>query len=233
MKISIVSAIWKRPGLTEIFLQSLQRYEKDYNIQSAVAGSEGVKTREMCLDHGVAYVETPNEPLADKFVKASQLAAINFNPDAFLILGSDDFIDDALIQHYFKVLDKGVDVAGLTDCYFYNAISKEAAYWCGYTNFRAGETVGMARMLSKNVYKRLEGKLWPSGMNSGLDYTMMQRIKGLENLVHTSFKIEGMVAVDIKGEGNITKFRSYKENLTKVKISTFKTIPEFKLIKKL
>jgi len=29
-------------ALTEIFLSSLQRYEKDYGIRSAVAGSEGV-----------------------------------------------------------------------------------------------------------------------------------------------------------------------------------------------
>jgi hypothetical protein len=233
MKISIVSAIWERPELTEIFLKSLQRYEKDYGIQSAVAGSEGVQSREMCLDYGIAYVESPNEPLSDKFNAAAQLANVCFSPDAFLVLGSDDFVDDTLIKRYLKVLEKGVDIVGIKDCYFYHTGSREAAYWCGYTNFRKGETVGMARMLSKKVFNELDGQLWPSKMNSGLDYTMMTKIKSYEGFTWRSFSIKGMMAVDIKGQGNITRLINYDENLTEVDISTFDTIPEFSLIRKL
>jgi hypothetical protein len=235
LKIAIVSAIWERKELTEIFLSSLQRYEKDYGIRSAVAGSEGVKTREMCLDYGVAYVETPNKPISGKFIKASQLANIAFKPDAFLILGSDDFIDDALIQCYLKALEKGVDIAGLVDCYFYHTGSKEAMHWVGYTNFRKGETIGMARMLSKKVFNKLHGKMWPGNMNSGLDFTMMKKLKHpkMKNLLWQSFHIEGMIAVDIKGQGNISGFDCYRANMKPVDISIFDTIPEFKRIKKL
>lgn len=231
--ISIVSAIWKRKALTEIFLSSLQRYEKDYGIRSAIAGSEGVESREMCLDYGVAYVEAPNDPLSDKFNKAAQLANVCFSPDAFLVLGSDDFVDDTLIKKYLKAREERIDIVGIKDCYFYHTESKEAVYWCGYTNFRKGETVGMARMLSKKVFDALRGKLWPSGMNSGLDYTMMQKIKRRKGFTWLSFQIEGMVAVDVKGQGNITRFDCYRENMTKVRISTFNTIPEFKRITEL
>ena len=230
--ISIVSAIWKRKALTEIFLSSLQRYEKDYGIRSAIAGSEGVQSREMCLDYGMAYVEAPNDPLSDKFNKAAQLADACFSPDAFLVLGSDDFIDDALIKRYLKAHEEGIDIVGIKDCYFYNANSRRAAYWCGYTNFRKGETVGMARMLSKKVFNALHSDLWPSGMNSGLDYTMMTKIKEHDKrLTRLSLPIEGMVAVDVKWRDNITRFKSYHENATRVNFSTFNTIPEFKRIK--
>ena len=231
--ISIVSAIWKRKALTEIFLSSLQRYEKDYGIRSAVAGSEGIQSREMCLDYGVAYVETPNTPISGKFIKASQLASVCFSPDAFLILGSDDFIDDALIQKYLKALKGGVDVAGIVDCYFYHTESKEAMYWRGYTNFRQGETIGMARMISKKVFNRLHGKLWPSNMDSGLDYNMMKRLKKIRGLIWQSFHIAGMVAVDIKGQLNISPFDCYRANMEPVDISVFDSIPEFKQIKEL
>jgi len=233
MKISIVSAIWKRKALTKIFLSSLQRYKKDYGIEAAIAGSEGLKSKRMCLDYGVAYVETPNKPLSNKFVKASQLAAMRFNPDGFLILGSDDFIDDALIQKYFKTLKDGADITGIKDCYFYHTRSKEAMHWIGYTNFRKGETVGMARMLSKKAFNKLNGKLWPSGMNSGLDYNMMKRLRMHNNFNWISFSIKGMVAVDVKGQGNITGFDCYRENMEPVDISIFDTIPEFKLIERL
>lgn len=233
--ISIVSAIWQRKALTEIFLSSLQRYEKDYGIRSAIAGSEGVQSREMCLDYGVAYVETPNNPISGKFIKASQLAAVCFKPDAFLILGSDDFIDDALIQRYLKALKDGVDVAGIKDCYFYHTGSKEAMHWVGYTNFRRGETIGMARMLSKKVFNMLRGKMWPANMNSGLDFTMMKKLTHprMKNLVWQSFHIKGMVAVDIKGQGNISGFDCYRSNMEPIDISVFDTIPEFKQIKEL
>ena len=231
--ISIVSAIWQRPELTEIFLQSLQRYEKDYGIRSAVAGSEGVQSREICLDYGVAYVETPNNPISGKFIKASQLAAVNFSPDAFLILGSDDFIDDALIQHYQKALKDGADIVGIKDCYFYHTGSKEAMHWIGYTNFRKDETIGMARMLSKKVFNALHGKLWPSGIDSGLDFNMMKKLKRIGGINWLKLSIEGMVAVDIKGQLNISPFSCYRANMEPVDISVFDTIPEFSLIKKL
>jgi len=233
MKISIVSAIWKRKALTEIFLQSLQRYENDYGIRSAIAGSEGVHSREMCLDYGVAYVEVPNKSISNKFIKASQLAAVCFDPDAFLILGSDDFVDDALIQRYLKARNDGVDVAGIIDCYFYHTESKEAMHWIGYTNFRRGETIGMARMLSRKVFSRLGGKMWPSNVNSGLDYYMMKKLNKLRGITWQSFHIEGMMAVDVKGQLNISPFDCYRANMEPVDINVFDSIPEFKQIKKL
>jgi hypothetical protein len=91
----------------------------------------------------------------------------------------------------------------------------------------------MARMLSKKVFNELDGQLWPSKMNSGLDYTMMAKIKSYEGFTWRSFSIKGMTAVDIKGQGNITRLINYDENLTEVDISTFDTIPEFSLIRKL
>jgi hypothetical protein len=187
----------------------------------------------MCQDYGVEYVEVKNKPISNKFIKASQWAATRFNPDAFLILGSDDFIDDALIQRYLKALKDGVDVAGLIDCYFYHTGSKEAMHWVGYTNFRRGETIGMARMISKKVFNRLHWKLWPSNIDSGLDFNMMKRLKKVSGIVQKSFHIDGMVAVDIKGQGNISPFDCYRANMEPVDISVFDTIPEFEQIKKL
>jgi hypothetical protein len=229
--ISIISAIWERPALTDIFLDSLVRYKRDYGIDSAVAGSEGMITSNKCFNRGISYVETKNKPLSGKFNAAALKAVERFKPKALLILGSDDFVDDNLIKNYLRVIDEA-DVVGLLDCYFYHTGSKESAYWKGYTNFRKGETIGMARMVSVNAFNRLKGKLWPSNIDSGLDFNMMKRIKkkGLKQIV---FNIEGMVAVDIKGQGNISAFGDYRENMTPISENILSTVPEFERIKTL
>jgi len=230
--ISIVSALWQRMELTEIFLDSLVRYRKDYGIQAVVTGSEGKKTREMCQSRGVGYIEMANKPISNKFIRAAQSAMVSHKPSHLLVLGSDDFVDDAFIRRYLELLE--YDIVGILDCYFYNTKSKETAYWCGYTNFRKGETVGMGRMLSKNVYEKLRGRLWPAGMNSGLDYTMMQRLKKVKDLKYKKLSMnDGLVAVDIKGEGNITRFDCFRSNMTEVDEKILKTIPEFSKIEKL
>ena len=152
--ITIVSAIWQRPRLTEIFLKSLERYRKDYGITAMVAGSEGTKTKHLCTLHGVGYIETANKPLSDKFNRALNEAIARYKPSNLLILGSDDFIDDSLIENYIAHLK--YDVVGVKDCYFYNTRNREGAYWSGYTfPHRIGESIGMARMLSRKVYERL------------------------------------------------------------------------------
>ena len=105
--ISIVSAIWKRPELTEIFLQSLLRYRKDYGITAVVAGSEGDITRQACELRGIGYVETQNQPLSSKFNKAAITAWNKYEPDGLMIMGSDDFVNEQLIQHYLLNLEQG------------------------------------------------------------------------------------------------------------------------------
>ena len=230
--ISIVSAIWQRPALTKIFLDSLVRYKKDYGINAVVAGSEKEKTRNMCIARGIEYIETDNKPLSNKFNNAARWARVLHKPKAFLILGSDDFLSDSFIQNYLTLLK--YDVVGITDCYFYHTQSKEAMYWKGYTNFRQGETIGLARMLSREVYDKLNGKLWPQNMNSGLDYTMMQRLKKIHKFNSISLSVKDIgIAVDIKGQGNITGFDCYRANMAEIDESLFDCIPEFRRIKEL
>jgi len=212
---------------------SLKRCRRDYGIQAMVAGSEGKTSRELCESYGVGYIETPNKPISNKFIRAAQAAIVKYKPSHLLILGSDDFIDNSLIQTYSQLLD--YDVIGMKDCYFYHTKSKEAAYWKGYTfPHRVGESIGMARMLSRKVYELLKGKLWASNMNSGLDYTMMQRIKKVKGLKCITASITDVgIAVDIKGQGNITGFDCYRGNMKSVSDELFNTIPEFELIKEL
>jgi hypothetical protein len=197
-----------------------------------IAGSEGTKSREMCLDAGAGYVEMPNVPLSAKFNKAAMMAMISYKPDYLLILGSDDFLNDALIQKYLTL---DCDVVGITDCYFYQRESKEAGFWKGYPEGkgkynRKGETIGMARMISRKVWELAHGRLWPSNMNSGLDFNMMVKIKRMRRIEQFAMSLVGsdMVAVDVKDKDSITEFGCYRYNMDMVDANVFDSIPEFK-----
>lgn len=233
MTIAIITAIWQREKLTRIFLKSVQRYWKQYGIFTMIAGSEGVKTRELCLDHGAGYVEVPNQPLGNKFNQALIAARANYNPDGFIIMGSDDFMDDRVISEYYLLLSKGIDVAGFKDCYFYDAKTKEAAYWGGYTvKHRQNETIGMGRLLSKKVYERLRGRFWNPGAKAGLDWLMQQKLRKITDFKKQLLTVkDGYVLVDVKGFGNFNSIAQYQTEPVNTEI--FDIIPEFSEIKEL
>ena len=233
MNISIITATWGRERLFRVFLNSIKRYYQDFGIQTMIAGSEGVKTRDMCLDAGAGYVEVPNSPLSGKFNAAIMAAHVNYKPDGFMILGSDDFVNGAVIKLYQYALKNGVDVAGFKDCYYYNAKMGEAVYWPGYTvAHRVGESIGMGRLLSLKAFRAVKGRPW-SEANRGLDWLMNQRLKGHKTLKRATYTMKGSncVMVDIKGFGGISSLGSY--DTEPVDINVFDTIPEFEDILKL
>lgn len=232
MKFAIVSAIWQREALCRIFLNSVERYWKDYGIPTMIAGSEGIKTREMCLDAGAGYIETPNQPLGNKFNKALYAAYINYDPDGFMMLGSDDFVNDKLIKRYIALINEGYDVVGFKDCYFYNPKTSQAVYWPGYdVPHRKDESIGMGRLLSKKVFMRLGGKFWNSSATAGLDWLMTQRLKKNKDFKKKLLTVkDGYVLVDIKGFGNFNSIEQYKTEPIDEKILDF---PEFQGIKSL
>jgi len=227
MKLSIVTAIWKRENLTRIFLKSVQRYWQDHGIHTVIAGSEGVHTREMCLDAGAGYIEVPNEPLSGKYNKAIMTAYANYNPDGFIVLGSDDFMNDEIINKYLSLIELGYDFAGFKDCYYYDAKKKQGYFWNGWTvSHRRGESIGMGRLLSRNALTLLGGRPWSKG-NRGLDWIMTQRLKKFKKLkrMTLSMKDNNYVLVDIKGFGSISSLGSY--DLEPVDTLCFRSIPEF------
>ena len=233
MKIAIVTAIWQREALTKIFLKSVKRYWDDYGITTMIAGSEGVKSREMCLDAGAGYIETSNQPLSQKFNKSLMAAYVNYKPDAFMIMGSDDFVNNTLIARYLNYLELGFDIVGFKDCYFYNAKTKQSVYWPGYTvEHRQGESIGMARILSMNVFSRLKGRFWGNA-SAGLDWIMTQRLKKHKDLKRKimSVKDGDYVLVDVKGFGNFCSIEQYET--VPVDTGVFNTLPEFDEINKL
>ena len=214
MKIGILSCIYGRPEVTDIFGHGLARLRDKFGITPLIVGSEGEESKNVAQKHGLLYIEYSNRPLGSKF-NAGMVALKSYKPDYVMVLGSDDLISDSFMKVFIREMKKGYDLIGTLDCYFYSPAHKRIGYWDGYSNPRKGETIGMGRTLSKKLLEKCNWIPWVHRLNQGLDGSMMSRINTHKpNVSKICVKTEDIFCLDIKTEGNITAFRCYP-NLTK------------------
>jgi hypothetical protein len=234
--ICLVSAFWKRPTLTnKIFAHyNLLREDvaNDIDLINIAVGSEGVKSRRIAERNGFKYLEHENLPLSKKWDSGVAFTR-QFEPDAIIIVGSDDIIDANLLISLIKKIDQGRLVVGIQDLYIYDKSGKTLNYWPGYgeEDHRNGETIGLSRMISRNLLERVDFSLWPNlEIDRSLDLSMTNRfidlglmpkhhseeeffqINGISvSNAHTGFKMGelGGVGIDVKTGTNITPLDSY------------------------
>lgn len=212
MRLAIVTAMWKRPEVFNIFgmnTAKLIRECEELDIKVFVAGSEGEKSRELAESFGFEYVETPNEPLYQKWNVAVQ-SSRGWRPDHVLLMGSDDIMDAIMMGNYIEPMRNRIDFIGCTDWMFYDIESENAIYWGGYKEaFRKGQTVGAGRMFSRRLLNRIDWQPWQSPVGGeGMDGTMMRKLSNYSYTKRT-FKMGLGMGLDIKSSTNITPFKMW------------------------
>ncbi len=211
MVVSIVTGMYKRPEVFEMFARacSLLVESTEHTINLIVAGSEGKDSQELAEKHNFIYIETPNNPLADKMNKPLQIAK-ELNSDYVFCLGSDDIITPKLFEYYLNKAEGGYDFIGVLDFYFYHLETKKALYWAGYKGIRSGDTCGAGRMISRKILEQLDYKLWATLPNTRLDGSMQELLNNLDYSKHVfKLKDKGFIGIDLKTNDNITKFKRW------------------------
>ena len=208
MKIGILTCMWKRPKVFDIFATGINRLREKFDIIPLAVGSEGSKSMELCRKHQFMYLERPNKPLGRKFNEGLSCFK-NTDVDYVMILGSDDLISDSLVDAYLPHMEKGKHLIGILDIYFYDLFGKSLYYWPGYGSkpadkYRKGEPLGMARCLSRSLIKQMDWMLWNDNINRGLDLSMWKKLKSYKIQPVTMRLINiGALGVDLKSEVNI------------------------------
>lgn len=227
IKLAIVTSIWKRPEIFTMFMKgftkllSLDNFEISLIISQSILNGDNTYNNSndpsswrgffsLLNLQNFKIIEIPNEPLATK-VNATTYACRNLDVHYILCLGSDDIMSPELLNEYAKYMRKGIDFIGITDCYFYDLISKKSIYWAGYREpKRKGNTVGAFRCISSQLMDRLDWMPWDSKLNSCLDRSMMISLSKLSYTSHLfSIKEKNLFAIDIKSETNITPFKKW------------------------
>ena len=234
----ILTCIWKRPKLTRIVLSHYRALKKELkgeiNLELVAVGSEGERSKDICEESEFNYFEYENQPMSEKWNFGLQMTK-KINPDAVIIVGSDDLIDKNLLKFYDKKLKQGYMMVGIKDFYIYDTERRKLAYWRGYGKLndahRMNETIGLARCLSRTLLDKLDFNIWNDlNISKNLDGAMTTRLKevgiypvseanmpyvdldnqlyGAGHLGYNLKEIEGF-AIDIKTKTNVTTFDRY------------------------
>lgn len=171
MKILVITAFWRRFELLEIMLDNLA----GLGIEVVAAGSEGAVSREIAQEHGAHYTEVDNQPLGQKWQHAL-FTARDYDPEAVMVLGSDNIVNQAIIDEWSRLLDEGYEYLGLYDAYQFNPEFWTLIHWPGYVGKREGEPIGSARCFSRAFLDRIKWRLWDTTLSSSLDWSATQRI---------------------------------------------------------
>ncbi len=216
IKISICTPVWKRRKMREAYLDHIRSHvikagRKGISLTVSISGSEGEETRLEASSRGFAYTEIDNSPLGRKFNASIETAKELFDPDYFMILGSDTFFLPTIWDEYIKYIEEGVEYVGITDLIMHDWMTDESFYWQGYHGKRAGEPIGPGRLIHKNLIPET-CFLYDNLLDSSLDASATRRLPKAK-----TFEARKHLLVSAKGEVNITQVANFDPStLTKL-----------------
>ena len=180
-RIGLITCLWGRRILTGATLQYYARARREVadtvEIVGIAVGSEGRPSQRLAANAEFIYSEHPNMPLSRKWNRALSMAR-SADVDAVLIVGSDDWISLPLLRRYGQLLCDGHDYVGIVDMYLIDARTKRCKKFNGYPKGpRRNETLGLGRMVDRSLLEQHHWKLWPDGLNRGLDRAMTVRLR--------------------------------------------------------
>lgn len=227
MKVIVLSATHRVGGdrgpIYQSFLNRMAHIRAKYGIEMLVVGSEGYVSKNMTVDSGAMYLEFDNHPLSNKW-NAGMIQLRQHDPDYVMILGSDDFVSDALIEKYLSILSLlEYNIVGIADSYYASYNLKRAhfgqcLYWGGYPK---QQVIGYGRCFGKEILDAVNWSPWPNGLNAGLDFNASVKIKKTKVPQRTfKFKIkdDDLFHIDIKTAGNISSLSPIVRRSTEINI---------------
>lgn len=193
-----IVAIYKRPKLTKLFFDYYRPLKEKYGFEIVVAGSEGDKSK--ALAEGFDYIEVENFPLSQKNNAMMRRSKVH-KPKAVVLLGSDDFISESLIQYYYKLIkQKETKIVGFYDLYFYDVSKKLLSHFdCGKNSYGAG------RFFPRSVLNKITWTGWVGSYDRGLDRNNARNMisYGIE-FKTVRLSETGGTLMDVKHDFNIT-----------------------------
>ena len=164
MPIVAITCVWGRLDLAH---DTIKHTRETLGIPVVACGSEGHRSRRIAERAGAHYIEHENRPLGAKW-NAALAEAMTMDPDAVMVLGSDDIIPASTFR-FLVAQSMHRPFVGLLDFIAYRKDLGEVWYWPGYQTRRAGEPVGSGRIIHGDVLRTMQGQLWAGDEEEGLD----------------------------------------------------------------
>ena len=173
-------------GRLPLLKHTIERLYKKNGVFKLICVGDGHEERKICESLGAEWVQHSNKPLGKKWNHAF-MAAEKHNPDACLFVGSSDWLSDTWIDEMIPYMDD-FDLVGTNGCYFMHIGNYETkvCFWPGYINNRKGESIGIGRMISARVLKKLQWKPFDDHLFNSLDGSMQKRVIKVAGNIHST-----------------------------------------------
>jgi hypothetical protein len=166
-------------GREPLLWHTIQRLKRQAGPVSVVCVGLLDSERAVCEAAGAKFVPHCNHPLGEKW----QYGLNCFRPfaseiEAFLLLGSSDWITDNWCGLGLEAIRAGAGVVGREEIHFLHigeGNAKTMVRWKGYDEkARRGEFIGTGRLYSRAILDRLEWRLFDRTKNTGMDWYSLQ-----------------------------------------------------------
>jgi len=182
-------------GRHELLPHTIKRLLNKCGIAKVYCIGDNKEDKRICEEAGAEWVTHENSPLGKKWnagINAAIKSGVNY--DGFVFIGSSDWISENWIDIFAPYLSK-YDMVGTTNCYFLDINTngtKELIHWKGYSNYRKGEAIGIGRLYSMRIIKKMNGKIFPDDLDTGMD------LYSLQNILNNKGKIKTLVSDNAK-----------------------------------
>jgi len=149
MKIHLLSCIWKRPQVTELFLAGIKRLQNDFDVSGTIVVStdEDMALVTSLLPSNFDVISYPNNPLSNKF-NQGLFHAMKSEWDGLLIMGSDNLLSN---EGLGLLIDSNKPYVGFGDIHFFSTETRE---WRLFTH-DSTRLIGAGRLIKREVLNLL------------------------------------------------------------------------------
>ena len=192
-RLAIILPFYKRPEITKICFENLQRQSVKYGVDVFASGDDM-----SIVPNELNFIGFNNNPLSNKINNLIQYTKAY---DGVIILGSDDFISDSVIELYLNIDTTKQVFYGFDNIHTYSVWDNKLGKDLSYT--KTHNTIGVARLWTKPTLQNMKYKIYSDGLNKGLDNNSKQNMLS-NGIKEIAIPYEGHFILDVKHELNIT-----------------------------
>lgn len=148
------------------------------------------KDKRLCQHYKADYIEYRNKPIGAKW-NAGFRAVREWDPEAVLYIGSDDWISDNWVPTLLPKLKK-VDMIGVRGVWYYHrsygiegnpnwvdslgAYTEQLCHWKGYGEDRDDEPIGGGRLISAEILDEFNWEPFDPDGTHNMDWNMFNKV---------------------------------------------------------
>ena len=219
MKVIILTPVWGRPDITQIWAMGLICFiPKDWRVLCILSAEDEQfnDNLKICQDSGFDFCIYENNPLGKK-LNAGVEYALSYEWDYLMNLGSDDLVHPGLLQVYLPFFEKKMPFFGINRVFFYEKKTGKLAKSVPYV-------WGAGRVIRRDLIEKLKNMgdfLYDSREWRGLDCNSMDRIQLKLNTKYEVLDVDFPYLVDIKTDDSLNHFAMQGKFCSEVPVEMF------------